>query len=116
MSIAQGLDKFISLSNDLNNSKLEEIIISFEYKFEKNSYFFKNDIPLEKLYFIEPTTINSNTREFSNNSLDNRIEVIESDKASESNFPFKNEIIELKENEESKMNLFLTKKYKKRAE
>ena len=40
MSIAQGLDKFISLSNDLNNSKLEEIIISFENKFEKNSYFF----------------------------------------------------------------------------
>ena len=64
MSSVQGLDKFISSSNDLNNSKLEEIIISFENKFEKNSYFFNNDIPLEKLYFIEPTTINSNTREF----------------------------------------------------
>ena len=43
------------------------------------------------------------------------MEVIESDKASESNFPFKNEIIELKENEESQMNLFLTKKYKKKG-
>ena len=115
MSIAQGLDKFISLSNDLNNSKLEEIIITFENKFEKNSYFFNNDIPLEKLYFIEPTTINSNTREFSNNSLDNRIEEIKSDKASENNFLFKNDIIELEENEESKMNLFLTKKYKKKG-
>ena len=115
MSIAQGLDKFISLSNDLNNSKLEEIIISFENKFEKNSYFFNNDIPLEKLYFIEPTSINSNTREFSNNSLDNRIEEIKSDKPSESNFHIKNEVIELEENEESKINLFLTKKYKKKG-
>ena len=115
MSIAQGLDKIISLSNDLNNSKSEEIIIPFENIFEKNYYFFNNDIPLEKLYFIEPTTINSNTREFSNNSVDNRILEIKSDKASENNFSFKNDIIELEEKEESKMNLFLTKKYKKKG-
>ena len=116
MSIAQGLDKFISSSNELNNSKLEEIIITFENKFEKNSYFFNNDIPLEKLYFIESTSINSNTRDFSNtNSLDNKIEEIKSDKASEKNFSFKNKIIELEENEESKINLFLTKKYKKKG-
>ena len=116
MSSVQGLDKFISSSNDLNNSKLEEIIITFENKFEKNSYFFNNDIPLEKLYFIESTSINSNTRDFSNtNSLDNKIEEIKSDKASEKNFSFKNKIIELEENEESKINLFLTKKYKKKG-
>jgi len=115
MSIAQGLDKIISLSNDLNNSKSEEIIIPFENIFEKNYYFFNNDIPLEKLYFIEPTSINSNTRDFSNNSVDNRILEIKSDKASENNFSFKNNIIELEEKEESKMNLFLTKKYKKKG-
>ena len=115
MISVQGLDKIINLPNDSNNYKPEEIIISFENRFEKNSYFFKNDIPLEKLYFIEPTTINSNTREFSNNSLDNRIEEIKSDKPSESNFHIKNEVIELEENEESKINLFLTKKYKKKG-
>ena len=107
-----GLDEIL---NEANESIPEEINIPFENQIENNSYLLNDDISPRKIYFNDHTFNKFSTQAFSNNTLDNIIEKNKSDKVSDGNYPFSLHRIELEENEESKINIFQTKKHKIRG-
>ena len=113
MNNGQWLDEII---NDPSDSFPEEIKRLFENQFENISHFSDNDILLTQNYLFDKEINKMSTGEFSNNMANNIIEINESDKAYEDDFPFSNNTIELEENEELNKNfIFKTKKLKKRG-
>ena len=106
---------FPGLDEISNESIPEEINIPFENQIEINSYFLNDDISPRQIYFNDHTFNKFSTKAFSNNTLDNNIEKDKSNKVSKGNLPFLTKSIELEEKEDSKINIFQTKKHKIRG-
>ena len=124
MLIESALNEII---NDSSDSIPEELKLPLEnqginFQLQNTPYYLgeeinkvKNISPYENNYFVGQIINKLSTDGFSNNILDNIIEKNNNDKCFEDSFPFLGQTIKLDENEEPKLNIFETRKPKKRG-
>ena len=124
MLIESALNEIINDSSDsipeefklpLENQGINFQLQNTPYCLEEEVNKVKNISPYENNYFVGQIINKLSTDGFSNNILDNIIEKNNNDKCFEDCFPFLNQTLKLDENEELKLNIFQTKKPKKRG-